>query len=61
ARFLGVLLDEELCWKQQHALMVQRGQAWITQFRRVAKISEGMTAQHVRQLYKAKAVPRMLY
>ncbi|THU99557.1 hypothetical protein K435DRAFT_794817 [Dendrothele bispora CBS 962.96] len=61
ARFLGVLMDEELRWKQQHALMVRRGQAWVTQFRRVAKISEGMMAQFIRQLYKTKAVPRMLY
>ncbi|THU94079.1 hypothetical protein K435DRAFT_669085, partial [Dendrothele bispora CBS 962.96] len=61
ARFLGVLVDEELRWKQQHALMVRHGQTWVTQFRRVAKIAEGMTAQHIRQLYKSKAVPRMLY
>ncbi|THU80647.1 hypothetical protein K435DRAFT_689834, partial [Dendrothele bispora CBS 962.96] len=61
ARFLGVLVDEELRWKQQHALMVKRGQAWVTQFRRVAKISEGMSAQHIRQLFKSKAIPRMLY
>ncbi|THV06999.1 hypothetical protein K435DRAFT_621119, partial [Dendrothele bispora CBS 962.96] len=60
-RFLGVLVDEELRWKQQHALMVKRGQAWVTQFRRVAKVSEGMSAQHIRQLFKSKAIPRMLY
>ncbi|THV00898.1 hypothetical protein K435DRAFT_793735 [Dendrothele bispora CBS 962.96] len=61
AHFLGVLVDEELRWKQQHALMVRRGQAWVTQFRRVTKVSDGMAAQHIRQLYKSKAVPRMLY
>ncbi|THU77756.1 hypothetical protein K435DRAFT_812178 [Dendrothele bispora CBS 962.96] len=41
--------------------MIRRGQAWVTQFRRVAKVSEGMAAQHIRQLYKSKAIPRMLY
>ncbi|KAJ3884110.1 hypothetical protein GG344DRAFT_26128, partial [Lentinula edodes] len=50
-----------LRWKEQRALTVKRGQDWITQFRRLAHVKSGMAAQHIRQLYKAKALPRMLY
>ena len=60
-RFLGVLIDSELRWNQQHAVMVKRGQEWITQFRRIARIKDGMAAKNVAQLWKAKAIPRMLY
>ncbi|KAJ3925428.1 MAG: hypothetical protein NXY57DRAFT_1070359, partial [Lentinula lateritia] len=61
ARFLGSLMDKQLRWKEQRALTVKRGQDWITQFRRLARVKSGMAAQHIRQLYKAKALPRMLY
>lgn len=61
ARFLGVMMDKALGWKEQHARMVKRGQDWITQFRRLSRMKDGMVAQHIRQLYKSKALTRMLY
>ncbi|KAF5392001.1 hypothetical protein D9757_003364 [Collybiopsis confluens] len=61
ARFLGVMMDSELRWKEQHALMVKRGQGWLVQFRRLARMKDGMVASHIRQFYKSKAIPRMLY
>ncbi|KAJ3991630.1 hypothetical protein F5050DRAFT_1581062, partial [Lentinula boryana] len=61
ARFLGVQMDGALRWKEQQAIMVKRGQEWLTQFRRLARSKDGMAASHIRQLYKAKALPRILY
>ncbi|KAJ3925610.1 MAG: hypothetical protein NXY57DRAFT_906867 [Lentinula lateritia] len=60
-KFLGTLMDRQLCWNEQHAAMVRKGQQWVAQFRWVARIRDEMVAQLVRQLYKAKALPRMLY
>ncbi|KAJ3930414.1 MAG: hypothetical protein NXY57DRAFT_866461, partial [Lentinula lateritia] len=60
-KFLGTLMDRQLRWNEQHAAMVKKGQQWVAQFRRVARMRDGMVAQLVRQLYKAKALPRMLY
>ncbi|KAJ3746914.1 hypothetical protein EV360DRAFT_57298, partial [Lentinula raphanica] len=61
ARFLGVQMDGPLRWKEQQAIMVKRGQEWLTQFRRLARSKDGMAASHILQLYKAKALPRILY
>ncbi|KAJ3792543.1 hypothetical protein GGU11DRAFT_693288, partial [Lentinula aff. detonsa] len=57
ARFLGVQMDSALRWREQQAVMVKRGQEWLTQFRRLARSKDGMAASHIRQLYKAKAHP----
>ncbi|THU86190.1 hypothetical protein K435DRAFT_684203 [Dendrothele bispora CBS 962.96] len=61
ARFLGALMDSELRWENQHAEMIRKGQGWVVQFRRLMKVTDGMVSSHVCQLYKAKALPRMLY
>ncbi|KAJ3745531.1 hypothetical protein DFH05DRAFT_1364046, partial [Lentinula detonsa] len=61
AKFLGILMDQQLRWNEQHAVMVKKGQQWISQFKRITGLKTGMTAQLVRQLYKAKALPRILY
>ncbi|KAJ3897595.1 hypothetical protein F5879DRAFT_775927, partial [Lentinula edodes] len=60
-KFLGTLMDRQLRWNEQHIAMVRKGQQWVAQFRRVVRMRDGMVAQLVRQLYKAKALPRMLY
>lgn len=60
AQFLGVM-DQELRWKEQHSVMVKKGQGWLTQFRRLARIKDSMAGKHIWQLYKAKAIPCMLY
>ncbi|KAJ3792571.1 hypothetical protein GGU11DRAFT_660801, partial [Lentinula aff. detonsa] len=61
AGFLGILMDQQLRWKEQHSAMIKKGQRWISQFKRITKLRTGLTAQLVRQLYKAKALPRILY
>ncbi|THU77076.1 hypothetical protein K435DRAFT_703197 [Dendrothele bispora CBS 962.96] len=61
ARFLGALMDSELRWENQHAEMIQKEQGWVVQFCRLMKVTDGMVLTHMRQLYKAKALSRMLY
>ena len=38
-----------------------KGTVWVTQFCRLSKPTIGMPPNYARQLYKAIAVPRMLY
>ncbi|KAJ3740761.1 hypothetical protein DFH05DRAFT_1366522, partial [Lentinula detonsa] len=61
AKFLGVPMDQQLRWNEQGAAMIKKGQQWISQFKRITGLKMGMTAQLLRQLYKAKALPRILY
>ncbi|KAE9389568.1 hypothetical protein BT96DRAFT_763620, partial [Gymnopus androsaceus JB14] len=61
AKFLGTAMDKALRWKEQHSVMVKKGQGWLVQFRRLARMKDSMAGKHIRQLYKAKAIPRMLY
>lgn len=58
--FLGVLMDQGLWWKEQHTLMLKRGQTCISHFRRPSKMKDGMIAQHIPQFYKSKAFTRIL-
>ncbi|KAE9384393.1 hypothetical protein BT96DRAFT_767517, partial [Gymnopus androsaceus JB14] len=38
-----------------------RGQGWIVQFRHLGRMKDGMAGHHICQLFKSKAIPRMLY
>lgn len=58
---MGVLIDQELRFKEHGALALAKGTAWVMQFRRLAKPAGGIPAQYVRRLYYGIAVPRMLY
>ena len=60
-KFLGVMLDQELCWKDHMNYAVQKGTKWVTQYHRLAKPSSGVSAKYMRRFYIAVAVPRMLY
>jgi ribonuclease HI/endonuclease/exonuclease/phosphatase family metal-dependent hydrolase len=61
ARFLGVVLDNKLTWKEQGAAALAKGQDWIIRFQRIARTTKGVHAKYFRQLYLSIAVPRMLY
>jgi hypothetical protein len=61
AKFLGVLIDNELRWKEQGTAALERGQDQIVQFRRVTKPTQGVTAEQMRKLYISIVIPRMLY
>ncbi|TFY75555.1 hypothetical protein EWM64_g8458, partial [Hericium alpestre] len=59
--YLGVMFDAHLTWKVQYQYAVKKGNVWALALHRLARPSRGMTAQHVRQLYIAVAIPKMLY
>lgn len=60
-KFLGLILDQELRYKEHAAYATAKGTKWISQFRRLTKVTTGMPPRYARQLYLAVAVPRMLY
>lgn len=60
-KYLGVVLDQELRFREHTAYALSRGTAWVLQFRRLSRPTMGMPPRYARQLYKAIAVPRMLY
>lgn len=61
AKFLGIIVDQALNWKEQIAAVVAKGEMWISQFRRLVKATKGVNATFMQQLYQAIALPRMLY
>jgi hypothetical protein len=61
ARFLGVIIDHELRWKEQGASMVAKGLAWAAQIQRIARVTRGVPPFLIRWLYLAVVVPRIMY
>ncbi|KZS94661.1 hypothetical protein SISNIDRAFT_484865 [Sistotremastrum niveocremeum HHB9708] len=61
ARFLGLLIDQELRFKEQTAQALKKGMVFIGAFRRLIKMTRGTSAIIMRRFYLAIAVPRMLY
>ena len=61
AKFLGVIVDNQLRWKEQGAAALRKGQAWVGQICRLSQVTKGVSRAHMRRLYLAIAVPRMLY
>ncbi|GJF00464.1 RNA-directed DNA polymerase from mobile element jockey [Phanerochaete sordida] len=60
-KFLGVLVDHKLFWKEQTNRALNKGLQWVTLFRRMAGGCSGVGFKQLRQLYLSKAVPAMLY
>lgn len=61
AKFLGIIVDQALSWKEQTAAAIAKGEKWICQFGWLAKVTKEINAVFVRRLYKSIALPRMLY
>lgn len=59
--FLGLIVDEELRFKEQAARALAKGMTWAAQFRRLSKTAQGMGGKFTRQLFLSVAIPRMLY
>ncbi|CDO73955.1 hypothetical protein BN946_scf185043.g2 [Trametes cinnabarina] len=59
-RFLGVLMDQGLRFKQ-HVALVREGSCLVTQIRRLATVRNGLTLPIVRRLYLAVVVPSLMY
>lgn len=60
-KYLGVILDQELRFKEHVAYALAKDTSWVTQFCRLSRPTVGMPPRYARQLYKGIAVPRMLY
>ena len=60
-KWLGLLINKALHWKAQIECMIDKGEDWVNKFRRIAKISRGVTATTIRDFYEAIAIPCMLY
>jgi len=60
-RYLGVMIDQHLNWKVQHAHVIGKGTTWASQIRRIARPSWGMTPKYARRLFNSVALPKLLY
>jgi len=47
-KFLGMLLDQEMCLKEQLNYTLRRGTTWVMQYHRLAKPSKGVAAKYMR-------------
>ena len=60
-RFLGVLFDPKLKWTAQTERAIRSAEAWINLVKRLARISTGLSAKGMRQLYVSVAIPKISY
>jgi hypothetical protein len=59
--YLGVIFDQNLNWKAQHARVIGKGSSWTSQIKRLTRPTWGLTPNHARKLYTSVAIPRILY
>ena len=60
-KYLGVILDQELHFREHVSYALSRGTAWVLQFQRLSRPTMGMPPRYMRLLYKVIDVARMLY
>lgn len=60
-KYLGIMLDQKLNWKEQMAYTQEKGSKWAAQIRRAARPSWGLTPKAARKLFIGVALPRILY
>ncbi|KZP04257.1 hypothetical protein FIBSPDRAFT_671951, partial [Athelia psychrophila] len=60
-KFLGLILDQNLTFKQHADYAAAKGRFWINQTKRISKTVKGMQGVYSRHLYLTVCVPRMLY
>ncbi|KNZ76769.1 hypothetical protein J132_08680 [Termitomyces sp. J132] len=60
-KFLGVVLDQELRFKEHVAYAQGKGAAVAAQTQRLAKVNGGIHGTMVQRVYKAVVAPNMLY
>src|SRR6266481_2738115 len=60
-KFLGVLLDQELRWREQAERVVARATKWSLGARRLARPAMGISPRLMRQLYQAISLPCFTY
>ena len=60
-KYLGIILDQSLLWKEQLAYAIGKGSKWASQIHRLARPSWGLTPRSASKLYIGVALPRILY
>jgi len=60
-KFLGVVVDQELRWKEHAAYALAKGAGYAALLRRLSRPAHGIPTRLIRQLYRAIAIPKMLY
>lgn len=59
--FLGVVVDQELCWNTQVDNVVAKGTAYVLQLCRLSSSAKGLPLRLMHQLYQMVAILKMLY
>ena len=60
-KFLGVIVDQELRWREHAAYAITKGASHAMLLRCLSSPSHGISAKLIRQLYQAVAIPKMTY
>ena len=60
-KYLGVLIDTQLRWKEQAHRAVANATKWLLQYRRLTRPSTGTSSRLMRQLYVSVALPKITY
>jgi len=60
-KFLGMLINQELRWKEHINYVLCKGMKWVMQYGRLAKPTNSILAKYMHRYYLLVGVPRMLY
>ncbi|KAF8424398.1 hypothetical protein L210DRAFT_3359087, partial [Boletus edulis BED1] len=60
-KFLGVIIDEELRYKEHAAYAIAKGTKYVLACGRMSRTSRGIRSRMMKRLYEAVAIPKMLY
>ena len=58
-KFLGVIVDQELRWKEHTAYAIAKGASHAMLLRCLSSPAHGISTKLIRQLYRAVAIPKM--
>ncbi|TFK17424.1 hypothetical protein FA15DRAFT_546744, partial [Coprinopsis marcescibilis] len=60
-KYLGVVINQDLCFKEHCAAVMERGTRWLAAFQHLVKITQGVALGHAHHLFLAAALPTVLY
>jgi hypothetical protein len=60
-RFLGIIVDQELTWREHATYAIAKGTEYVLQLRRLSRTSMGIPTKLMRQLYQTVAIPKFTY
>ncbi|KIK76287.1 hypothetical protein PAXRUDRAFT_36929 [Paxillus rubicundulus Ve08.2h10] len=60
-KFLGIIVDQELLFREQAANVMAKGTKYILACRRMSKVMKGVKGRLMKKLYEVVVIPKMLY